>query len=132
MPDVNRTLSDQETVNKFNFYFSTVFEIEADEPLQDFEDRSFAEPLEHFNITDKEVENVLVALKPDKSQGPDLFHPKNNKETKVLIKEPLKAFFFQKLLDEITYHQSGKKANVSAIFKKIRQLSTNKFDFSTL
>ena len=78
MPDGNLTSSVQETANTLNNYFATVFEIEPNEPLPDFVDLDFAEPLEYINIniTDKNVEKVLVPQKPGKSQGPDFFSPK--------------------------------------------------------
>ena len=117
MSDRNLTSRDQETANTLNNYFSTVFEIEPEEPLSDFVDRNFAELLEYINIMDKDVEKILVALKPGKSQGSIFFHPKYIKETMDLIKEPLKVIF-QKSLDENKLSPIWKQINVSAIFEK--------------
>ena len=117
MPDGKLSSTDQETANVLNDYFSTVFEVEPDEPLPEFEDTTFIQPLEHISITEREVEKVLSALKASKSQGLDPFHPKFLKETKHLITIPL-TIIFQKSLDDSTLPPIWKKANVSAIFKK--------------
>ena len=124
MPDGKLTSNDRETANTLNDYFSTVIEIETDEPLPEFEDRSHVQPLEHAIITEKDVEKVLSALNPSKSQGPDLFHPKFLKETKGFIIQPLKTIF-QKSLDEGILPLIWKRANTW-------KLSPNKFDFRTL
>ena len=117
MPNGKFTCNDQETANTLNDYFSTVFEKEPDEPLPVFEERPVTKHLENIDIAEKDVEKVLTALNPSKSQGPDMFHPKFLKETKDLIKYPLKIIF-QKSLHESQLPPIWKKANISAIFKK--------------
>ena len=66
MPHGKLTANDQETTNTLNDYFSTDFEIEPDEPLPEFEDRLYVQPLEHTFIAGKDVEKVLSALNPSK------------------------------------------------------------------
>ena len=83
----------------------------------EFKDRPYVQPLEHTFIAGKDVEKVLSALNPSKSQGPDLFHPKYLKETMDFIIQPLQTIF-QKSLDEGILPTIWKKANISAIFKK--------------
>ena len=63
MPVINLTLNDQETANTLNDYFSTVFEIEPDQPLPDFEDWLFNQSLEHIVITDNDVKKGFIWLK---------------------------------------------------------------------
>ena len=92
-------------------------EIELDEPLPEFEDRPYVQPLEHTIINEKDIEKVLSALNPSKSQGPDLFHTKFLKESKDIIIQPMKSIF-QKSLNECNLPPIWKRANVSAIFKK--------------
>ena len=117
MPDGKLTSTDLETANTLNDYFSTVFEIEPDKPLPDFEDRPFLQPLQDILITNTAVEKALSALNSSKSQGPDSIHPKYLQETKEYLVEPLKMIF-QKSLEEGKLPPIWKKANVSAIFKK--------------
>ena len=93
MPDRKLPSTDQETENTLNDYFSTVFEVKPNEPLPEFEDRTFIQPLEHISITEREFENVVSALNASKRQVPDLFHPKFLKGTKDLITLPLKIIF---------------------------------------
>ena len=117
MPNGNLTSTDQETANTLNEYFSTVFEVEPDGPLPPFENRPFRYQTDNIVVTENDVEKSLAALKPSKSQGPDLFHPKFLKETKDNITKPLKTIF-QKSMDESILPPIWKKANISAIFKK--------------
>ena len=86
-------------------------------PLPPFENRPFRYQTDNVVVTENDVEKSLAALKPSKSQGPDLFHPKFLKETKDNITKPLKTIF-QKSMDESILPPIWKKANISAIFKK--------------
>ena len=117
MPNGELSSSDQETANTLNEYFSTVFEIEPDDPLPNFEDRPFHYITDNLIINENNVEKAVAALKPGKSQGPDLIHPKFLKETKDYIIQPLTTIF-QNSLDESLTPLIWKRANVSAIFKK--------------
>ena len=96
---------------------SQQFEIEPDDPLPNFEDRPFHYITDNLIINENNVEKAVAALKPGKSQGPDLIHPKCLKETKDYIIQPLTTIF-QKSLDESLTPPIWKRANVSAIFKK--------------
>ena len=89
-----------------------------------FEARPFPDNL---IINENNVEKAVAALKPGKSQGPDLMHPKFLKETKDYIIRPLTTIF-QKSLDESLTPPIWKRANVSAIFKKGEKLSPYKSD----
>ena len=95
MPNGNLTSTDQETVNTLNEYFSTVFEVEPDGPRPSFENRPFRYQTDNMEVTENDVEKSLAALKPSKSQGSDLFHPKFLKETKFNdnITKPLETIF---------------------------------------
>ena len=53
MPDGKLTSNNQETANTLNDYFSTVFKIEPDEPLPEFEDRPYVQPLSSLEMTSR-------------------------------------------------------------------------------
>lgn len=74
LPNGKLTYNNQNTANTQNDYFSIVFEIEPDEPLPLFEERPVIQHPEDTDTEAKDVEKVLTALNPSKSQGPDLFH----------------------------------------------------------
>ena len=136
MPNGKFTFNGQETANTLNDYFSTVFEKEPDEPLPVFEERPVTQHLENIDIAEKHVEKVLTALNPSKIQGPDMFHPKFLKETKDLIKYPLKIIF-QKSLYESELPPIWKKHTLVQYSKRVKRKKTGKLspyqpDFSVL
>ena len=73
--------NDHETADILNDFFASVFELEGDGPIPDFD------------------EKAINKLKQSKSQGPDNIHPKFLKESQFSIKRPLQIIF-QKSIDE--------------------------------
>ncbi|MEW8547929.1 MAG: reverse transcriptase family protein, partial [Candidatus Thiodiazotropha sp.] len=109
--------NDQETADILNNFFASVFEIEGDGPLPEFEQRQYETELSDIIITEENIEKLINQLKPSKSQGPDNLHPKFLKETQSVIKKPLEIIF-QKSIQEGKLPEVWKEANVTPIFKK--------------
>ena len=107
---------DKERANILNNYFASVFTKEKDENLSHFEERYITHPLEELEITNETVEKSLSSMKAEKSQGPDMIHPRILKETSSQIIEQLTKLFRQSL-DEAKLPEDWKKANVTALFK---------------
>ena len=114
--DGSLTVTDQETANVLNEYFSSKFGVEDKKNLPVFHERNFDEPLLTVEITEEKVLNVLKELKNGKSQGPDQKHPMLLKETKQ-IQSKLLTTIFKKSLEDSTLPTKWKEANVTAIFK---------------
>ena len=93
-----------------------MFTKEKDENLSHFEERYITHPLEELEITNETVEKSLSSMKAEKSQGPDMIHPRILKETSSQIIEQLTKLFRQSL-DEAKLPEDWKKANVTALFK---------------
>jgi hypothetical protein len=68
-------------------------------------------------FTVQEVEELLEAIDPEKSLGPDKIHPKVLKEASSQLAKPL-TMLFNKSFNEGKIPTDWKKANVTAIFKK--------------
>ena len=100
-----------------NTYFASVFVMEDQGALPEFDDRNYDEILSYTEITDSLVAKTIDRLKPSKSQGPDNIHPKLLKECKNSIVPPLTTIF-RKSLQESVLPDVWKQANVTAIYKK--------------
>ena len=64
------------------------FEIEDDQNLPNFEEQPYIQILEHIDITENLELSAIKHVNPNKSQGPDSFHPKLIKETQNVICKP--------------------------------------------
>lgn len=73
--------SDLETACTLNQYFASVFEVEGDGELPEFQERPYTSILETVDLSEEVVANAILHIKPGKSQGLDLLHPKLIKET---------------------------------------------------
>ena len=100
-----------------NTYFASVFEIEGQGALPEFQDRNFDETLTYIEISENLVAKSIDRLKPSKSQGPDDIHPKLIKECKTSIVTPL-TIIFKKSLQESVLPDIWKEANVTSIYEK--------------
>ena len=109
--------SNQETADIPNEFFASVFEIESEEPLPDFRQCPYDNELSSMNISEDQIDKIINKLNAAKSQGPDNLHTKLRKETKSVIKQPLKMIF-QKSIDEGKLPEVWKLANSTPIFKK--------------
>ncbi len=100
-----------------NDFFCSVFTQENKDEIPVFDKRQYKEELSEFIITREMVEKKLLSLNPNKSPGPDGFHPLFLRELAHQLSDPLKIVF-QKCLLEGHVPQSWKDAHVIPIFKK--------------
>lgn len=108
--------NDQETADVLNNYFASVFEQESDQELPNFEELTYNNVLENIIISEGLVAKAIKQVKPGKSQGPDMIHPKIIREAQLSLTKPL-TIIFKKSLEESKIPEIWKCANVSAIFK---------------
>ena len=94
-----------------------MFEIESEESLPDFRQCPYDNELSSMNISEDQIDKIINKLNAAKSQGPDNLHTKLLKETKSVIKKPLKMIL-QKSIDEGKLPEVWKLANSTPIFKK--------------
>ena len=113
----NNICNDNEKARVLNDYFSSVFTVDNDINSPHFEDRNFETPLSNVNISVEEVKKKLNLLKPNKSPGPDAYHPLMFKQIAESIAKPL-SIIFNKTLQEGKLPEKWKQANVTPIFKK--------------
>ena len=110
--------NDQETADILNDFFASVFELEGDGPIPDFDERQYNQELNHILITEEHIEKAINKLKQSKSQGPGYIHRIFFlKESQFSLKRPLQNIF-QKSIDESILPEVWKEANVTPIFKK--------------
>ena len=81
------TVVDQERAN----YYASVF-TKDDENLPNFQERNITQPLEELEITNETVVKSLSNMKAEKSQGPDMIHPRIFNEISSQVIEPLKNY----------------------------------------
>ena len=115
--DGTLTNNSQIKAEVLNTYFASVFVIEDQGALPEFDDINFDEILSYTDITENLVAKTIDRLKPSKSQGPDNIHPKLLKECKNSIVPPLTTIF-RKSLQKSVLPDIWKQANVTAIYKK--------------
>ena len=115
--DGTLTNDSQVKAEVLNTNFASVFVIEDQRDLPEFDDRNFDEFLSYTEITDNLVAKTIDRLRPSKSQGPDNIHPKLLKECKNSI-VPLLTTIFRKSLQESFLPDVWKQANITAIYKK--------------
>ena len=115
--DQRKISSDEGKANVLNQFFSSVFTDEDLNIIPDIEERPVGSKLTGFEIHEEEVLKRLVALNPNKSCGPDGFHPRLLKELATILAGPL-TVFFQKTLNEGTLPSDWKEAQVTPLFKK--------------
>ena len=114
--DAKFTTNDQGKANRFNEFFSSVFNSKTDEsdtrlPLKT------EEKLMNIVITNDKVLKILKTLKPGKSPGPDGLHPKVLKEIGPEI-APALTTIFKTSMNMGVLPEDWLLANVSPIFKK--------------
>ncbi|XP_069131788.1 uncharacterized protein [Argopecten irradians] len=126
----------KDKANVFNEYFSSVFKVEPDEDLPTFTTRNFNSALENVIITKEKIQLAILKLNPNKSSGPDIFHPKLILETSDELIEPLEIIL-KKSIEEGTLPSDWKVAHVTPIHKngsrlKTDYLSSNKSNVDTM
>ena len=116
--DGNLTSNDEEKCNIINDFFATVFTQEDITSVPDFKCNAIIDtPLETCFVTNHDMETALNKLNPNKSPGPDNFHPKFLKSSSKSLAKPL-TILFNKTLSDGCIPDDWKLAEVRPIFKK--------------
>ena len=63
-----------ESANILNDYFASVFEVEENDQIPEFEERNYDSALMDIEINEEQISKIVNTLKPNKSQGPDRMH----------------------------------------------------------
>jgi hypothetical protein len=115
--DQRKVTSDEGKANVLNQFFSSVFTDEDLSSFPDCEERTVDSKLLNIDISEEVVLKRLIALNPNKSCGPDGFHPRLLRELASELAGPL-TVFFQKTLSEGVLPPDWKEAQVKPLFKK--------------
>ena len=129
------TSDECESANILNDNFATVFEVEENDQIPEFEENIYDSALMDIEINEEQNSKIINELKPNKSQGFKRIHPRILKETNQCITSPLEKIC-RKSLDEGILPDDWKTANVTAIHKngdrkKPRKLPSNNPHFSS-
>ena len=112
------TKNDTDKCEVLNDFFSSVFTKEDDNNIPNFVyDGEIPNSLSNCNVSINDFEKALLNLKPNKSPGPDSFHPKFFKLCSKSLALPLKLLFDLTLL-EGALPMEWKTAEVRPIYKK--------------
>ena len=116
--DADLKTEDQEKANILNDFFSSVFTVEGNSELPDFEQKVKDEDcINQIEINAVKVLKQLKSLNVSKYCGPDNCHPFFLKECAEEIYLPL-TDIFHKSLSSGVIPDDWKKANITCIFKK--------------
>ncbi len=108
--------TDQQKAYALSDFYKKVFTQEDINSNPYFEERQVDSALDDINFTQKDVEDLLKELNVNKSQGPDLLHPRLLFEARREISRPL-FIIFRKSLDTGTLPEDWKYANITPIYK---------------
>ncbi len=108
--------TDQQKADALSEFYKKVFTREDTNSVPNFELRQVEAALQDITFTRQEVEDLLKELNINKSQGPDLLHPRLLFEARSEISRPL-FLIFRKSLDTGTLPKDWKDANITPIYK---------------
>ena len=109
--------TNKENADTLNSFFCSVFtrENHNDTPiLQSIHDNT---PLDDITLTEEIIKNKLIKLNPNKSPGPDGWHPRVLKEVAEAL-TPLLLILLRESLDEGSLPDDWKQGNITAVHKK--------------
>ncbi len=114
--DTGMASTDQDKANVLSGFFKQVFTNEDTSIIPEFEERVTAEALEDVMFTEEDILKLLKEININKSQGPDLLHPRLLFEARELITKPL-FIIFRKSIDTGILPREWKEADISPIYK---------------
>ena len=124
--DGSKTKNDTEKAELLNSFFQSVFTIEDDGPLPDFENYDFENELKHCEVTTSSVKKILSGLNKNKASGPDEIPPSILSEAAEELTEPI-TLLFRRSLESGTLPSEWKMAHVSPIYKKGNKAAVNNY-----
>ena len=110
----------------YNEFFSSVFTKEDATALPTVPNEPEKQLLTDISFTSEDVLKLLQGLKPDKSPGPDMTHPRVLKECANELAYPLFRLF-RKSLDDGNVPRDWKDGNVTPIYKKGSRTSVDNY-----
>ena len=117
---------DNEKANILQKQFSSIFTQEPEEEIPSLNKRTDICVL-NINVTEVMVRNEIRGLNINKSCGPDEIHPRLLQELVDIISEPI-IFLMNKSMETGVIPLDWKKANVSPIYKKVREIGQKCID----
>ena len=114
--DGKLTENNQEKTEVLNNFFQSVYTSEDKNNIPTFEKKT-DKVISTISVTENDMYNALKNLNPNKSQGPDLLHPRILKELAKQLSYPLKKLFDRTML-EGNIPKKWKTQEVRPIFKK--------------
>ena len=124
--DGTTATTDLDKAELLNDFFCSVFTIEDLSYLPPMNNTFNGQPLDTMNITEASVLQKLNRLLPNKSPGPDGWHPRLLKETSTALAKPL-HMLLQKSLDSGELPPSWKEGHITPIHKKGSKRSAANF-----
>ena len=115
-PDGSKAITPKEKANSLNQFFCSVFTRERSNDIPELSEDFPGDILATTNITPEIVWKKLVNLDPNKSPGPDKWHPHFLRELANVICIPLSILFNKSLTEGA--RDTWLKATISAIYKK--------------
>ena len=111
------TSTNKGKADTLNSFFCSVFTRENYEDTPTLQSIYDDTPLDDITLTEEIIKNKLLKLNPNKSPGPDGWHPRVFKEIAEALTPPL-LILLRKSLDEWSLPDDWKKGNITAIYKK--------------
>ena len=115
-PDGSNAITPEDKANSLNQFFCSVFTRERLNDIPELSEDFSGDIFATTNITPEIVWKKLVNLDPNKSPGPDKWHPQFLRELADVICIPLSILFNKSLTEGA--HDTWLKATISAIYKK--------------